>query len=180
MISIAVEGEGVISQRAQEVKNVFGSDVQDTIHRLFAVMDETGAMGFAAPQIHIPFRIFVFSSYPHVNHEEAPLIGRTVVINPVILTQENPEKIWEKCYSLPDIRGFVPRYSRIVVSYESDDGNKIDRQTLEGFPAHLFEHEFDHLEGMLYRGRVKPEDITIDIVTEAKYKTRFGGDQKLK
>jgi len=139
MIPIAIEGEAVISQKAQEVKNVFEPDVQDTIQRLFSVMDETGAMGFAAPQIHIPLRIFVFSSYPHVNHEDAPLIDRTVVINPVIHTQEEPEKIWEKCYSLPGIRGLVPRFSRIVVSYELVDGNKVERQTLEGFPAHLFD-----------------------------------------
>lgn len=180
MIPIAIEGEGIISQRAQEVKDVFGPDVRDTINRLFSVMDGTGAMGFAAPQIHIPLRIFVFSSYPHINHEDAPHIDRTVVINPVIHSREEPGKTWEKCYSLPGIRGFVPRYRRIVVSYESTDGNHVENHTLEGFPAYLFEHEFDHLEGMLYRARVKPEDITTDIITDAEYKRRFDGDQQFK
>ncbi len=67
----------------------------------------------------------------------------------------------------------------IVVSYATLDGNNVVNQTLEGFPAHLFEHEFDHLEGKLYRERVKPEDRVTNIITDEEYKKRFGGDQQI-
>lgn len=179
MIHIARERDKCVSQRAQEVRNVFSPEVQGNIGRLMRVMDETGAMGFAAPQIHYRRRLFVFSSYPHVNHENAPLIGRTVVINPEIHTQEEMEKVWEKCYSLPGIRGLVPRYRKITVSYTTQGGERIENQTFEGFPAHLFQHEFDHLEGLLYRQIIAFEDRETDIISEEEYKDRFSGDQRL-
>jgi peptide deformylase len=176
MTNILIEGDRMISQRAEEVRDVLHPVTQDTIQKLFDVMDETGAMGFAAPQIGIPLRIFVFSSYPHVNHEDAPDIPRMVVINPVINSSEGIEEIWEKCYSLPGIRGLIPRYNRIATSYLTAQGKQIEL-ALEGFPAHLFEHEYDHLDGKLYKQRV--EDMKRgEIISEEEYQRRFGDDSK--
>lgn len=173
MIEIVRAGDPRLAERAREVGPADDQEVKNTLSRLREVMAETGAMGFAAPQIGTPLRIFIFSSYPHLNHEDAPHIKPTVVINPEILEREKLEKTWEKCYSLLGQRGFVPRYSRIVVSYT--EGNiRGENRPLAGFPAQLFQHEFDHLNGIIYTGRVKPGDRKVDIITDEEYKRRFG------
>lgn len=176
MINIAKEGDPIVSQKALEVVNVSSQEVQETIRKLQQVMVQTGAMGFAAPQIRIPLRIFIFSSYPHINHEDAPLIAPTVVINPTISNQEGLEKTWEKCYSLPGVRGYVPRFRIITASYLTADGRSIDNLTLEGFPAQLFQHENDHLDGKFYKGRIRLKDRSTDIISNEEYKRRFGKD----
>ncbi len=173
MIEIAHIGDPILEQRAREVLPNDTAIVEKTVAGLRAVMEQTGAMGFAAPQIGVPWRIFIFSSQPHLNHEEAPEIEPTVVINPEILERENLKKTWEKCYSIPGDRGFVPRYSSIVVVYTTADGAVVKWRPLEGFPAQLFQHELDHLNGILYTGRVKREDKTADIIKEEEYKRRF-------
>ncbi|HSX40982.1 MAG TPA: peptide deformylase [Candidatus Saccharimonadales bacterium] len=180
MSNIAIEGDRSVSERAHEVTDVHSHEVHEAVTLLFATMAETGAMGFAAPQIHIPLRIFIFSSYPHVNHEDAAQIPSTVVINPVMHSKEDPEKTWEKCYSLPGVRGLVPRYKKINVSYTTRDGNRIENRTLEGFAAGLFQHEYDHLDGVLYKARVEPQDREHDIIPEDEYKRQFGDDQLIR
>lgn len=166
MINVAKEGDPVISQRALEVVNVYSQEV----------MSQTGAMGFAAPQINISLQIFIFSSYPHVNHEDAPKIDPTVVINPQISREDGLEKTWEKCYSLPGIRGYVPRFRIITVSYLTREGVPIENQMLGGFPAQLFQHENDHLNGLLYKGRMRLEDMSRDIISDEEYRRKFGRD----
>lgn len=177
MAGVRVEGDPVLSRKAEPVRDVFAPEVQDTVNRLLDAMFTTRAMGFAAPQIGIPLRIFVFSSYPHTNHEDAPVILPTVVINPEILSTANPGKTWEKCYSLPGIRGFVPRFGEIETTYTELNGNSTFRK-LAGFPAHLYEHETDHLNGLLYKARIKPEDAIHDIISEEEYKKRYSNSQE--
>jgi peptide deformylase len=165
------EAQSVLFQRAHEIEVVDSPETRRVVQQLLQTMDETGAMGFAAPPIGEPSRVLIFSSYPHVNHEDAPTIDREVVINPEVHLLGEPQKTWEKCYSVPGQRGFVPRYQRLVTSYTRLDGTRVEDRELEGFPAELFQHEYDHLEGCVYPLRVA--DRGQDIIPDEEYKRRF-------
>ncbi|MEK7564519.1 MAG: peptide deformylase [Patescibacteria group bacterium] len=167
-IKILIDGHKVLTEQAQEVVDMQSKETKAAIDKLFLIMKQTGAMGFAAPQIGIPLRIFIFSSYPHVNHEDAPQVEPTVVINPIIHTFSNSKENWEKCYSLPGKRGLVPRFEEIIVSYTQKDGQRIDNLKLSGFPAELFQHEYDHLKGLLYTAR-----NLVELITDEEYKNRY-------
>lgn len=166
---IRIDGDPILYRRARIVEDVNAPEVQDAIRALHTIMDQTGAMGFAAPQLGIDLQIFIFSSSPHLNHEDAPIIPRTVVINPTIIESSNPRRTWEKCYSLPGIRGHTVRNGTMLVSYTNAENHSIDRQVLEGFPADLFGHEYDHLQGTLYTAR------ETDTISDEEYKKRFSG-----
>ena len=84
-------------------------------------------------------------------------IAMTVLVNPhlEILSEEHSSG-WEGCLSVPGMRGFVPRYSTIRYRGFDEFGNAIKREA-DGFHARVFQHEFDHLEGILYPDKI--EDI---------------------
>ena len=72
------------------------------------------------------------------------------MINPKIIAHSSEVvKGWEGCLSIPGIRGLVPRYQAIEVEYTSRDG-KLHRQELTDFVARIFQHEYDHLDGILF------------------------------
>jgi peptide deformylase len=74
-------------------------------------------------------------------------------------------KGWEGCLSVPGIRGLVPRYRAIEVDYTGRDG-QLHRQELTDFVARIFQHEYDHLEGIVFLDRV---ESTQDLMTEQEY-----------
>jgi peptide deformylase len=76
---------------------------------------------------------------------------------------------WEGCLSLPGIRGLVPRYQAIEVEYTTRDG-QLHRQELTDFVARIFQHEYDHLEGIVFLDRL---ERTQDLMTEQEYQQRI-------
>ncbi|NBQ85864.1 MAG: peptide deformylase [Betaproteobacteria bacterium] len=124
-------------------------DMQDTMR------DAHGA-GLAAPQIGVDLQVVIFGSdAPNPRYPDAPVVPRTVLINPVIEplgTEE--EEGWEGCLSVPGMRGVVPRWSRIRYRGQDADGAPIDR-TVQGFHARVVQHECDHLIGTLYPMRIR-------------------------
>ena len=91
------------------------------------------------------------------------------MINPK-LTAHSTEVIkgWEGCLSIPGIRGLVPRYQTIEVEYINRDG-KAQKQELTDFVARIFQHEHDHLDGIVFLDRL---ESTQDIITEQEYQKR--------
>ena len=88
------------------------------------------------------------------------------MINPRILDRST-ELVsgWEGCLSVPGTRGWVPRHETISVEYFTKHGDRI-QQELTGFVARIFQHELDHLDGILFPDRVL---ATTDLITEAEY-----------
>ena len=125
------------------------SDMFDTMHAV------DGA-GLAAPQIAVDLQLVIFGT-DEINprYPDAPLVPRTVLLNPVI-TSLGPEEEdgWEGCLSVPGLRGVVPRFSRIRYTGFDQYGDAIDR-TVDGFHARVVQHECDHLIGKLYPMRVR-------------------------
>jgi len=135
----------------------------DELHLLVADMFDTMAAadgaGLAAPQIGVDLQLVIFGT-DEINprYPDAPLIPRTVLLNPVITPiGDEEENGWEGCLSVPGLRGVVPRFSKIRYSGFDLYGDPIDR-TVEGFHARVVQHECDHLLGKLYPMRV--EDFT--------------------
>ncbi|MBV1730942.1 MAG: peptide deformylase [Hydrogenophaga sp.] len=130
------------------------------LHRLVSDMVETMAeangAGLAAPQIGVDLQLVIFGTgAANPRYPEAPMVPRTVLLNPVITPLGDlEEEGWEGCLSVPGLRGIVPRWQRI--RYQGFDlaGNPIDRDA-EGFHARVVQHECDHLQGVLYPMRVR-------------------------
>ena len=132
----------------------------DELHLLVADMFDTMAAangaGLAAPQIGVDLQLVIFGTDDiNPRYPDAPLIPRTVLLNPVInAIGDEEESGWEGCLSVPGLRGVVPRFSKIRYTGFDLYGDPIDR-TVEGFHARVVQHECDHLIGKLYPMRVK-------------------------
>ena len=130
------------------------------LHRLVADMEETMAAasgaGLAAPQIGVDLQVVIFGTgAPNPRYPDAPIVPRTVLINPVITPLgDEEEEGWEGCLSVPGLRAVVPRWRRIRYQGFAPDGSRVDRE-VEGFHARVVQHECDHLMGTLYPMRVR-------------------------
>jgi peptide deformylase len=131
--------------------------------------------GLAAPQIGVDLQVVIFGSdQANPRYPQAPLVPRTVLINPVITPMGSQEEEgWEGCLSVPGLRGRVPRWQ--TIRYQGFDvrGQPIDR-TVDGFHARVVQHECDHLIGRLYPTRMR--DLTAFGFTEVLFPELVGAD----
>ena len=164
--NIARSGDPILRIVAVEVTNVFDEKIQNLIDTLIATATAADGVGIAAPQVSQSYRLFIMASRPNSRYPQAPLMQPTAVINPRILSHSTEiVKDWEGCLSVPGIRGKVPRSDRIEVEY-SDRHGELVRQQLTGFIARIFQHELDHLDGILFTDRLQTD---FDRFTEAEY-----------
>ena len=132
----------------------------DALHLLLSDMFDTmravNGAGLAAPQIGVDLQLVIFGTDAvNPRYPDAPLVPRTVLLNPVITPLgEQEEDGWEGCLSVPGLRGVVPRFSHIRYTGLDPYGDPIDR-TVDGFHARVVQHECDHLIGKLYPMRVR-------------------------
>ena len=135
---------------------------------LLDTMQAEGGIGIAAPQIGVPMRVMVVASQPNARYPQAPAMAPIVMLNPVLeWSSDVTGKDWEGCLSVPGIRARVPRSTHIRVHYI--DATTFQECKIEycDFVARVWQHEFDHLNGILYPDRM---ESTRDMVTEAEYK----------
>jgi peptide deformylase len=131
----------------------------DELHLLISDMLDTMAAangaGLAAPQIGVDMQLVIFGTDAvNPRYPEAPVVPRTVLINPVITALDADIELgWEGCLSVPGMRGVVPRHARIRYTGFDQYGDAIDR-TVDGFHARVVQHECDHLIGKLYPMRM--------------------------
>ncbi|HIC44409.1 MAG TPA: peptide deformylase [Sulfurimonas sp.] len=166
ILSIAQLGASVIREKSQKVLQINSQKTQDFIDDLLLTCKEAKGMGIAAPQVSNSERIFIMSSEPNERYPYAPKMEPTTIINPEIISHsENMKKDWEGCLSLPGLRARVPRYHEVHVRYYDRDAKMVE-QKFEGFLARIFQHEYDHLEGIVFIDRV---ESTKDIVMEKEF-----------
>jgi peptide deformylase len=123
---------------------------------MFDTMRAANGAGLAAPQIAVDLQLVIFGTDAvNPRYPDAPLVPRTVLLNPVITPiGDEEEEGWEGCLSVPGLRGMVPRWSRIRYTGFDQYGDPIER-TVDGFHARVVQHECDHLIGKLYPMRVR-------------------------
>ncbi len=152
---IALLGNPVLRTPAKAVAFPLSDEVRALIEDMAATMREADGVGIAAPQVHQSLAIFIVAPRPNPRYPDAVEQPPIVAINPEIL-ERSPEKVagWEGCLSIPGLRGEVPRHRRILARYRDPRGAEVVRE-FEGFAARVFQHEDDHLRGVVFLDRME-------------------------
>jgi len=130
-------------------------EIQRLIDDMFETMDDHDGAGLAAPQVHVSRRIVIYGVASNPRYPDAEPVPLTALINPKLtpLAQQQEED-WEGCLSVPDLRGKVPRFTRVRVEAYGRDGKAL-RFDAEAFHARVVQHECDHLDGKVYLDRMR-------------------------
>ena len=166
LLQIAQLGHPILRQKAKTVKNIDDPKIQNLIDDLLATLDEVGGMGLSAPQVYASYRVFIMASHPSPRYPNAPEMEPTAIINPKIISHSKETTTeWESCLSFLGIRGLVPRFRSIAVQFTTRDGKKVKTEFTE-FAARIFQHEYDHLNGLVLLDRL---ESTKDIIAEKEF-----------
>lgn len=160
-------------------------ELEQLVENMFETMYAANGVGLAAPQVNLNLRLFVVDGSPMdgiVEGEEGLGDFKRVFINPVIEEEEGNEWAFEEgCLSIPDVREDVYRKPVIKIRYRDLAFNEVE-ETLDGMKARIVQHEYDHIEGVLFtdhisqlrRRMLKPRlnKITKGVI-DADYKMKF-------
>ena len=197
--SIVAIGDPVLKTKAKNLApDLPTADLQQLIADMFETMYYAHGVGLAAPQIGKGVRLFVMDSGPMVELDEEDLAElaegenpeppiKRAFINPVMVSETGEEWGFEEgCLSIPGVRELVNRPADIVLRYE-DENRQPQEQAFSGMAARIIQHEYDHLEGVLFTdklsafkkqllkgklARISKGDVKHD------YRMKFAGDGK--
>jgi peptide deformylase len=169
LVPIIQLGNPILREKAAWVDNIQDEHIQKLIEDLIATVAKANGVGIAAPQVAESYRLLIVASRPNPRYPNAPEMEPTAMINPRIIAHSTEVvKGWEGCLSVPGIRGLVPRYQAIEVEY-TDRNGELQKQELTDFVARIFQHEHDHLDGIVFVDRL---ENTLDMITEQEYQQR--------
>jgi peptide deformylase len=151
-------GDPRLLRVAKPVEDIHDPTLKAMIADMYETMHAENGVGLAAPQIAVDLRLMIFGFNENPRYPDERPVPVTTLINPwlEVLTDETEEG-WEGCLSLPGMRGMVPRATHIRYGGVLEDGSVLTREA-KAFHARVFQHEFDHLNGVLYPQRIK--DLT--------------------
>jgi peptide deformylase len=153
-MNIRQVGDPVLRERAREVAPEELPELQGLIDDMIATMREAGGAGLAANQVGDLHRILVAEVDHNPRYPYKPPLPLTIMVNPVIEpVGEETIPIIEGCLSVPNLRGELERSAAIRVRYLDREG-VAHEATYEGLSAGTFQHEVDHLDGILFLDRV--------------------------
>lgn len=193
ILPIVAYGDPVLRKVAVAIDATY-PDLEKLITNMKETMYNASGVGLAAPQIGKAIRLFLIDASPFsedddLSEEERTLLKsfNRVFINPKILEEEGEEWIFnEGCLSIPDVREDVSRQPKITIEYQ-DENFTVHKETLEGLAARVFQHEYDHIEGILFTDKLstlkkriikkKLENISKGKIS-ADYRMRFPNAKK--
>lgn len=165
ILQIAQLGHPVIRERAKEIKNITDNSVQELVDDLIMTCQDFDGVGIAAPQVYESVRLFIVWSRSGPRYPDAPDMDPVAMINPKIISRsKGKKKDWEGCLSVPGIRALVQRPEKIRIEY-ADRRGKVTQKNLSDFVARIFQHELDHLDGIIFLDRANSKDV----ITEKEY-----------
>lgn len=160
ILPIIAYGDPVLRKKCKEI-NKDHSKLKEILANMWETMYNASGVGLAAPQVGLPIRIFLVDTTPFADDEELPadeqkaLDGfKKVFINAKII--EETGKDWpfnEGCLSIPDVREDVTRKDTITINY-FDESFKEHTETYTGLAARVIQHEYDHIEGILFTDKI--------------------------
>ena len=156
ILKIARMGHPVLLTRADPVPDPAAPDIKRLVRDMIETMEDAQGAGLAAPQVHVPLRLFVFRVPPGRTQaaEGDGEMPNTVVINPELeLLGDERVLRWEGCLSIPGLRAAVPRQLKVRYSGVDTEGRAVGA-VATGFHAGVVQHEYDHLDGVLYPMRM--------------------------
>jgi peptide deformylase len=184
---IVAYGDPVLKEVATDIDPKGDIDVKKLSADMFETMYQANGVGLAGPQIGLSKRIFVVDTGP-MNEDEPEIPGfKRVFINAQILEESGePWDYEEGCLSIPDVRGQVSRLPIVRIRYYDEDW-QLREETLDGLPARVVQHEYDHIEGVLFTEHLsafkrrliksKLANITKGLV-QHDYRMRFPSERK--
>lgn len=129
-------------------------EVQSLIDDMLETMQEADGVGLAAPQLGLGHQLFVYAAI-QPDHDEDSQPELKVLINPAIEPKPGEQIYdWEGCLSIPDLRGLVPRHPGLRVHGLDRHGKTVVYEA-EGYEARIIQHEFDHLNGIIFLDRMR-------------------------
>lgn len=169
-------------------------DLKQVIADMYETMYNAYGVGLAAPQVGLPIRLFVIDTAPFGEDEDLPAEEqlqlksfRRTFINARIHSEEGEE--WgfnEGCLSIPEVREDVYRQERVTIQYQDEDFHT-RTESFDGLIARVIQHEYDHIEGILFTDRISPlkkqlikrklQNI-MEGKTRPEYRMKFAGPKK--
>lgn len=158
LLKIAKMGHPVLARPAEPVEDPTAPEIAQLVEDMIDTMHDAQGTGLAAPQVHVPLRLVIYTVYPDRDKREGGEgegVPLTVLINPEITPLSDEKAVgWEGCLSIPGMMGEVPRFTHIRVNHLDLQGKTVEFEA-RGFHARVLQHECDHLDGILYPGRIE-------------------------
>jgi peptide deformylase len=162
ILPIFAYGEPVLRKKGAVIDKDYPK-LEELLENMFETMYEASGIGLAAPQIGHPIRLFLVDASPFAEDEElseeeqASLKDfKKVFINAQIVDEIGDEWAFnEGCLSIPDVREDVFRQSDVVIEYQDENFEK-HKDTFTGIVARIIQHEYDHIEGILFTDKLSP------------------------
>ena len=185
ILPIVAFGDPVLKKTAEEISEDY-EDLEPLIADMFETMYNASGVGLAAPQIGKSIRLFIIDAAPFAEdgEEGTEMLKdfKKVFINAEILEEEGEEWSFnEGCLSIPGVREEVFRQEKITITYFDEDFREFT-ETYEGYAARIIQHEYDHIEGILFTDLISPlrkrllkrklEEISKGAI-EIEYKMKF-------
>lgn len=160
ILPIVAYGDPVLKKMAQEIDQDY-PELSTLIANMYETMYNAYGVGLAAPQIGLSIRLFIVDASPfaddtELTEEEQLFLSnfKKTFINPKILKEEGDEWVFnEGCLSIPDIREDVFRKPKVTLQY-FDENFQEKTEVFEGLAARVIQHEYDHIEGILFTDRL--------------------------
>lgn len=162
VLSIVAYGDPVLRKKAAAISESY-LNLGELIANMFETMYHAYGVGLAAPQVGLPIRLFVVDTRAFAEGEkvtkaerEQLRIFKKVFINPVLMEETGDTWLYnEGCLSIPDIREDVSRKEIIRITYYDERFVK-HTEEYDGLRARVIQHEYDHIEGVLFTDRLSP------------------------
>ncbi|MAB58184.1 MAG: peptide deformylase [Aequorivita sp.] len=162
ILPIVAYGDPVLRKETEAITKDY-PNLDTVIENMFETMYEARGIGLAAPQVNLPIRLFIVDATPFeddedLSEEEQQFVStfKKVFINARIIEETGDEWAFnEGCLSIPDVREDVFRKPNIVMEYE-DENFKKHKESFSGIVARIIQHEYDHIEGILFTDKLSP------------------------
>jgi peptide deformylase len=159
---IVAYGDPVLRKEAEAITKDYPK-LDELIENMFETMYEARGIGLAAPQIGVPIRLFIVDATPFeddedLSEEEQQFVStfKRIFINAKMIEESGDEWAFnEGCLSIPDVREDVFRKPNIVIEYV-DENFKKQKENFSGMVARIIQHEYDHIEGILFTDKLSP------------------------
>ncbi|NND63732.1 MAG: peptide deformylase [Flavobacteriaceae bacterium] len=159
---IVAYGDPVLRKKTKEIDPDY-PNFDQVLENMFETMYAARGIGLAAPQIGLPIRLFLvdastFEDDEELSDEERKFLStyKRVFINAQIIEETGDEWAYnEGCLSIPDVREDVFRQDTITIEY-LDENFKKQKETVDGIAARIIQHEYDHIEGILFTDKLSP------------------------
>ena len=155
IIPVVAYGDPLLKKVSEDINEDY-PNLKEFINDMFETMYACSGVGLAAPQVNKSIRIFIVDASPFKDEDSALEGFKKVFINPIILEEEGKEWVFnEGCLSIPGIREDVKRKPKIIIEYY-DENFKLHEESYDGLSARIIQHEYDHLEGILFTDLINP------------------------